>query len=157
MAMYRHFADKDALIDALMRDGFAAWEEIAAAIKAEDPLRWLKKLGEACLDFALADPHRFDAAFLLPARQARKYPDDFVAGRSPVVSMLLARIEEAQERGLLVSLPPLQIALMLSALLQGLVSMHRARRFSNDAEFRALFRTSLRDFLSMITTKVKRK
>ena len=26
MALYRHFADKDALLNALMEDGIAAWE-----------------------------------------------------------------------------------------------------------------------------------
>ena len=39
MAMYRHFKDKDALVDALMRDGFAAWEAKVAAITTRDPMR----------------------------------------------------------------------------------------------------------------------
>jgi len=155
MAMYRHFADKDALIDALMRDGFAAWEKIAGGISARDPVRWLEKLVEAYLDFALDDPHRFDAAFLLPAREARKYPDDFAAGRSPVIAMTMARIEAAQASGAIAPLPPLRIALMLSGLLQGLVSMHRARRFASDAQFRALYRTAVRDCFALFAAKGK--
>src|SRR5262245_40184083 len=67
MAMYRHFADKDALLNALMDDGLAAWEKIARSIRATDPIEWLIALGEAFLEFALAEPHRFDAAFFLPA------------------------------------------------------------------------------------------
>ncbi len=155
MAMYRHFADKDALIDALMRDGFAAWEKIASGISARDPVRWLEKLVEAYLDFALDDPHRFDAAFLLPAREARKYPDDFAAGRSPVIAMTMARIEAAQASGAIAPLPPLRIALMLSALLQGLVSMHRARRFASDEQFRALYRSTVRDCFALFVPKGK--
>src|SRR5215475_14306487 len=67
MAMYRHFADKDALLNALMADGLAGWEERARAIRTTDPMEWLEALGEAYLDFALSEPHRFDAAFFLPA------------------------------------------------------------------------------------------
>jgi AcrR family transcriptional regulator len=157
MAMYRHFADKDALIDALMLDGFAAWEKIAGAIKSRNSMRWLEQLGEAYLDFALNDPHRFDAAFLLPAREARKYPRDFAAGRSPVIAMMITRIEAAQAEGLLAPLSSLRMALMLSALLQGMVSMHRARRFTSDTEFRALYRGVLRDCLSSLASQGKNK
>src|SRR4029077_20802183 len=96
MAMYRHFADKDALLNALMDDGLAAWEKIARSIRAADPIEWLIALGDAFLEFALAEPHRFDAAFFLPAPRARQYPDDFVAGRSPVVAMALVRIDQAK-------------------------------------------------------------
>lgn len=156
MAMYRHFADKDALLDALMRDGFAAWEKKVAKITARG-LRWFEQMGQAYLDFALTDPHRFDAAFLLPAREARKYPDDFVSGRSLVVATIVEHIAEAQAQGLLAPLPPLRLALMLSALLQGLISMHRARRFTNDAQFRALYRATMMDCLSSLSTKGKRK
>ena len=38
MALYRHFADKDALLNALMEDGMAAWEGIARGIRARDPM-----------------------------------------------------------------------------------------------------------------------
>src|SRR5579862_5916994 len=130
MALYRHFADKDALLNSLMEDGLAAWKERALSIRASDPIEWLAALGEEFLDFALKEPHRFDAAFFLPASQARQYPDDFAAGRSPVVAMALARIDLAKSGGRLGETPGLEIALAFSALLQGLVSMYRANRFS---------------------------
>src|SRR5580704_14730585 len=111
MAMYRHFANKDALLNALMEDGLAAWEQIARSIRIQDPLKWLTALGDAFLEFALAEPHRFDAAFFLPAPRARQYPDDFVAGRSPVVAMALVRIDEAKTKGYLGKKPALEVAL----------------------------------------------
>jgi hypothetical protein len=120
------------------------WERIARAIGARDPLQWLEQLGEAFLDFALSQPHRFDAAFFLPAPQARRYPDDFVAGRSPVVAMALVRIDQAKADGRLGNLPALQVALAFSALAQGMVSMHRANRFSSEKQLKALYRTALR-------------
>jgi AcrR family transcriptional regulator len=142
MAMYRHFADKDALLNALMEDGLAAWEKMVRAIKAKDPMDWLLALGDAYLDFALNQPHLFDAAFFLPAPEARRFPDDFVAGRSPVVAMAMVRIDQAKAEGKLGSKPALEMALALSVFGQGFVSMHRAKRFSSDKQFRALYRTA---------------
>jgi AcrR family transcriptional regulator len=147
MAMYRHFADKDALLNALMDDGLLAWEGLARSIRVSDPIEWLLALGEAFLDFALKEPHRFDAAFFLPAPRARQYPDDFVAGRSPVMAMALVRIDEARTRGDLGAAPAIDVALAFSALVQGLVSMYRANRFSDERQFRQLYRTQVRHCL----------
>ena len=153
MAMYRHFKDKDALLNALMRDGFVAWEQIARALREPDPMRWIEKGFETFLAFALKQPHRFDAAFLLPATEARRYPDDFAAGLSPVISMFIARIDEAKARGYFGSTPSLEIALALAALAQGLVSMHRAGRFSGQKQFKALYRTVMRNTLAAYAAK----
>ena len=147
MSLYRHFADKDALLNALMTDGLAAWEERVRALATKAPLQWLERLTDEFLSFALEEPHRFDAAFFLPAPKARQYPDDFAAGRSPVIAMTVAKIEQAKAEGLLGDTRALDIALTLSALAQGLISMHRARRFLGEAEFAALYRTVLRKCL----------
>jgi AcrR family transcriptional regulator len=144
MALYRHFADKEALLNALMEDGLLAWREVAQAIKATEPMEWLAALGEAFLNFALTEPHRFDAAFFLPAPKARQYPDDFAAGRSPVVSMTLARIEQAKSDGRIGEGAALELAMALSALAQGLLSMYRANRFSSEREFKTIYRAQMR-------------
>jgi len=147
MAMYRHFADKDALLNALMDDGLAAWEKVVRAIRAEDPMEWLEAVIEAFFKFALTQPHRFDAAFFLPAPEARRYPDDFVAGRSPVIAMIMVRIDQAKADGRLGGTPAVDVALALAGMAQGLVSMQRAKRFSSDKQFRTLFRAQLRHCL----------
>lgn len=139
MAIYRHYADKEALIDALMLDGFAVWEARVAAIAEDDPVAWLQRLGDAFLDFALTEPRRYEAAFLLPARGARRYPGDFAAGRSPAVEMLQARVAQAIARGAMGGASVLEIALNIAALAQGLVSMYRAGRFESEAAFRAAY------------------
>jgi AcrR family transcriptional regulator len=157
MSLYRHFADKDALLNALMADGLAAWEERVRAMRAKAPLQWLTQLTDEFLSFALDEPHRFDAAFFLPAPQARRYPDDFAAGRSPVIAMTVVKIEQAKAEGLLGDMPALDAALSLSALAQGLVSMHRARRFSGEAEFAALYRSVMRKSLKSMSIWPERK
>lgn len=144
MAMYNHFADKGALLNALMEDGLDAWEAIARSIRERDPIEWLERLMDAFLNFALTEPHRFDAAFLLPATEARQYPDDFVAGRSPVVAMMMVRIDQAKAEGRLGNKPALEVALALAAMAQGFASMHRAGRFSNDRQLKVLCRNAIR-------------
>ena len=157
MSLYRHFADKDALMNALMADGLAAWEGRVRAISAKAPLQWLKRVAEEFLSFALEEPHRFDAAFFLPAPKARQYPDDFAAGRSPVIAMTVRKIDQAKAEGLLGDAPALNIALTLSALAQGLVSMHRGRRFSSDEEFVALYHSVLRNSLKSMSIESRQK
>lgn len=147
MALYRHFADKDALLNALMEDGLAAWEGIVRGIRARDPLEWLVAVGDAHLDFALAEPHRYDAAFFLPAPAARRYPDDFAAGRSPAIAMVMSRVDQAKAAGQLRDRPTLEIALALVAAGHGFVSMHRANRFASEKQFKALCRAAQRHLL----------
>ena len=143
MAIYKHYPDKDALLNALMLDGFAVWEARVEALKASEPLAWLQAMGEAFLDFALDEPRRYEAAFLLKASAARRYPGDFVAGRSPVVSRLMARIEEARAQGLVADIPTIDITISFTALVQGLVDMYRAGRFGDEGEFRSAYRKAL--------------
>ena len=143
MAIYKHYPDKDALLNALMLDGFAAWEARVEKIRGAEPLDWLGQMGEAFLDFALTQPRRYEAAFLLKASATRRYPGDFVAGRSPVISQMMARIEEARARGLIADVPTMDITIHFTALTQGLVEMYRAGRFAGEAEFRDAYRKAL--------------
>lgn len=152
MAMYNHFADKDALLNALMEDGLAAWEKIVRAIRTPDPMAWLQRLMDAYLDFALREPHRFDAAFFLPATKARQYPDDFSAGRSPAVALMIIHIDQAKSQGRLDNTPALDVALALAAMAQGFISMHRAGRFSSDKQLRPLYRNAVHHCLESFTT-----
>lgn len=155
MAIYRHYADKDALKDALMLDGFAAWEARVEAITEIAPLAWVRALGEAYLDFALAQPRRYEAAFLLKAEAARQFPRDIEAGRSPALRTAIARITQAQAEGVLAPAPPVQVALHMAALMQGLVSMYRAGRFTGEAEFRAAYRRALDHCLNSFRTETR--
>jgi AcrR family transcriptional regulator len=144
MAIYRHFENKQALIDALVLDALAAWSERAMSVPKAEPLVWLKKIGEAFLDFALREPRRFEAAFLIHSPAARRYPDDFTAGRSPAGTLQLQIIKDAMARGLLVKTSAVEVLLTIAASSQGLVSLYRAGRIAGgESEFRALYRRGM--------------
>ena len=143
MAIYKHYPDKDALLNALMLDGFAAWEARVKKVHSAEPLDWLREMGETFLDFALNQPRRYEAAFLLKASAARRYPGDFVAGRSPAISKFMARVEEAKAQGLIVDVPTIDITIHFAALTQGLVDMYRAGRLAGEAEFCDAYRKAL--------------
>jgi AcrR family transcriptional regulator len=140
MAIYKHFADKDALLNALMLDGFAAWEARVAQIEAPDLVTWLEKCAAAFLEFSIREPHRYEAAFVLNASEARQYPRHFEDGRSPVMHEVYRRIAEASAgKPLAGSASIVEFGLALAGLCQGLVSMNRAGRFSSEQEFRASY------------------
>ncbi|HWA91344.1 MAG TPA: TetR/AcrR family transcriptional regulator [Rhizomicrobium sp.] len=140
MAIYRHYKDKQALVDALVLDALDEWSARAAAVSRDDPERWLALMGEAFLDFALQKPRRFEAAFLIHTKHARRYPDDFLAGRSPAGVMYLSLFERLRAQGRLSDTPPIEIMITIAGLSQGLVTLYRAGRIAGgEAEFRALF------------------
>lgn len=152
MAIYKHYTDKDALLGALMLDGFAAWEARVARIPEEDPRAWLECLGENFLDFALEEPRRYEAAFLLNVSQARRYPNDFDNGRSPAMRLASERIERIRRQNAGAA-STTDIVLALAALCQGLVSLYRAGRFASEAEFRAAFRRTVGHCIASYTSE----
>src|SRR5262249_23483019 len=99
MAVYRHFANKDALFDDLVLDGLARWHERVQAIRPGPPLGRIEAVGEAFLDFYLEEPAQFEAAFFLPSGKARRFPDDFAAGRSPPGAIVIKDMQEALKKG----------------------------------------------------------
>ena len=157
MAIYRHFASKEALVDALVLDGLDEWSARVLALPPAQGLAKIEQMGEAFLDFALREPRRFEAAFLLPSSKARRYPDDFAAGRSPAGNVQLRALEEGVRQGKIAGATPVEIMLINSALSQGLVTLYRAGRIAGgEEEFRALYRRAMRHvFQSFMVEKLQ--
>jgi len=66
-AVYRHFADKDALLAAIAAEGFAMlngqFDAVSSAPEPHDPLLRLRALGSAYVNLALAHPGLFRLMF----------------------------------------------------------------------------------------------
>lgn len=130
MAVYRHFANKEDLLRALGEDAFESWRRRVARIREEDWEKWYVKVTRAYAEFALDEPARFDACFVLKTHVERIYPGDFRAGKSPVITLTMQHIEAAQRAGAIKAGDPLEMAMFVWAHLHGLVMLHRAGRFS---------------------------
>jgi AcrR family transcriptional regulator len=154
MAIYRHYDSKQALVDALVLDGLAQWSARVEALPPAKGLAKVAQIGEAFLDFALEEPRRFEAAFLIHSTKARRYPDDFVAGRSPAGTAQLKAIEQAMADGLLAAHSAVEILMTNAALGQGLVTLYRAGRIAGgEAEFRKLYRRATRRVMETFMTE----
>ena len=148
MAIYRHFENKQALLNALMMEGLEAWQRRIAAIKPCTPARWLIKTSDAYLDFALEDPRKFEAAFLLSSAASHRYPDIFLANRSPTVTLQL----ELVQRLVLGKRKAEDVLLTLFALSLGLVTLYRTGRIAGgEQKFKALYKRAMKNSLLSLT------
>jgi len=130
MAVYRHYRDREELLAAAGEAAFGVWKARAGAIRAAHPLDWLRQVGRAYAEFALDEPEFFDACFVLRTSVERLYPADFLAGKSPVIALVVKRIEDAQARGELAPGDALEAGMALWAQVHGLVMLHRSGRFA---------------------------
>ena len=149
MAIYRHFPSREALLKRISDDSFS---EIArhwdARRSGGDPIAQLLALQVIYLDYALAHPHLFDHAFSVRRDDARRFPEDFRARRSPTLNVVHDAVVEAQQAGALRAGDPWDIAMSLWAHSHGLVALYRAGRFSyDDRRFQAFYRESLERLL----------
>lgn len=154
MAIYRHYDNKQALIDALVLDALDEWAAIVAKVPPAPPLKWISELSEAHVEFALRKPRRYEAAFLLHTAKARRYPDDFAAGRSPVGALQMRLIGELIEQGIFKATTPLEAFVIIAGLSQGLITQYRAGRVAGgEAEFRAFYANAMQRCFSSFSRK----
>ncbi len=148
MAIYRHYADRAALLNALADQGFA---ELAAELREiELPEGWEAKQLRLCdvyVDHALAHPHLFELMFLTKRKGARQYPQDFQAGRSPTASLLMVGLQAGMDSGLLRRAEPWEIAMHIGALSHGLIMLYFGDRISaTPQQFRELYRNAFKTY-----------
>jgi AcrR family transcriptional regulator len=149
MAVYRHFADRDDLLNALADKGFEELAaRVAAMIQAEDAEERLMQNLDAFLDFALEKPRLFELMFLVRRKGARQFPGDFQEGRSPTARFSAEALEAGMRQGVFRRDDVWEIAFETGAMLQGLVMLYQGGRVGTSAEeFRALCHRAFRRYL----------
>jgi AcrR family transcriptional regulator len=141
MAIYRHFSNREALLKRISDDAFTEvaqqWQNRA---QHPDLMHGLLHSMENYLDYALRQPHLFDYSFSVPREDARRFPEDFRARRSPTLNVIADMLAEGMRQGLLREADPWDIAMTLWAQGHGLIALYHAGRFSYDeAQFRAFY------------------
>ena len=144
MAVYRHYADRDGLLNALADQGFA---ELAAELTGKrysgNIEQRLTEIADIYLLHALRNPRLFELMFLKPRAGARRYPTDFRARRSPTANVMAEAVEEGRKSGYFREDDTWEIVFEMGALSHGLILLYLGGRLgvSRD-EFRALYRRS---------------
>lgn len=152
MAIYRHFADRDALLNALAEAGFEMLARRVTAVRLpDDPEQQLLWVLDVFLDFALEKPQLFDLMFLQKRVGARQFPGDFRTGKSPTAKFAAAALEAGMKQGVFLKDDVWAITFETGALLQGLVMLYQGGRMEVSAEeFRAQCHRAFRRYLNGI-------
>lgn len=141
MALYRHYADKDALLDALVARGFSILEGYFAAAAAKRSPR--ARIGAGVTqyrEFALDHPRLFELMYFVRRRGVPTAPDSLRVTPSPSFARLIESVNECMERGEIRRGDAGETILLVWATAHGLIALHFTGRFGGDDErFRALF------------------
>lgn len=149
MAIYRHFPDREGLLNAIADQGF---EELAEQLKnmrfSGEMEQRLTKMVEIYLDHALGNSRLFELMFLTPRAGARQYPRDFKAGLSPTANLMVDTLQEGMESGYFRKDDAWEIVFEMGALSHGLIMLYLGGRMNvTRAQFRALYRRSFRRYV----------
>lgn len=150
MAIYRHYADRASLLNAIADEGF---DGIAAQVQALQfkggVEQRLLQLANVFLNVALQFPNLYELMFLVPREGARVYPKDFKAGRSPTFNPTVNILQGAMRAGELQPDDPVEIAFELSALSHGLIMLYLGGRVAqSEKQFRTIYQRSFRRYLN---------
>jgi AcrR family transcriptional regulator len=123
-ALYRHFADKDAILREVQGEGSRLLgSHLFRALEAPTPLERLRATAMAYLDFAVAQPQAYRSLYELTAEDE---DSPVQRQRGAVRRFLRDRVREAMDAGVLVSGDPDGTALSVWAMLHGLAALHHA-------------------------------
>jgi AcrR family transcriptional regulator len=146
MAIYHHFANREVLLRSVVDKEF---EQLLDFIR-RTPLSGsfeadMVHIMDAYIDYALARPHIFDYVFSKPRPEARRFPDDFRARRSPTLNPIADTVAHWMEEGKLKKDDVWEIALELWAHAHGYIMLYRAGRFNlSQTEFKKLVQRSMK-------------
>jgi AcrR family transcriptional regulator len=149
MAVYRHYPDHAALLNALADAGF---DELTARLERSrftgNVEQRLNQMLDVYFDQAIGNPQLFQLMFLRPRSGARRFPVDFKAQRSPTANIMQQLIEQGIESGHFCRDDPWEITFEMGALLQGLMMLYLGGRTSlSRTKFRALCQRSFRRYI----------
>jgi AcrR family transcriptional regulator len=149
MAIYRHYPDRDALLNAIADQGFT---ELATRLAARATSRnfdeRLMTMGEIYLDHALQNPRLFELMFLKQRKGARRFPGDFKSGGSPTANLMADVLREGMSSGWLRKDDVWEITFEIGALSHGLIMLYLGGRMGlTPARFRALYRRAFRRYV----------
>ena len=124
-AIYRHFADRDALLYAVTEEGFRLFTARlrSAGAGEADPFEWLQAMGLAYIDFGLEHPVYYRVMFMERPDLLRRRLPDRPGSRMESFGVLRAAVEAAVTTGRTIDTDVLAISNALWAQTHGTVAL----------------------------------
>jgi AcrR family transcriptional regulator len=152
MALYRHYPNRDGLLNTLADTGFVELAAKLANLRLTGRIdRQLLKILDVFLDHAFDSPRLFELMFLTKREGARQYPEDFRMRRSPTANVSADVIARAMETSYFRKDDVWEIVFETGALMQGLIMLYLGGRVAlSPSEFRAFCHRSFGRYLNGI-------
>src|SRR3954462_1379067 len=129
----RHFADKQALLDALAHDGFEQLGAIlAGAIDAAGPAFDARLLGLARAYVAFASAHPALVELMFASKHQAGAPPELAEAGERAFAPALAAVADGQLAGAVVPGEPERVAIVAFAALQGLLALAHNRMLGGE-------------------------
>jgi AcrR family transcriptional regulator len=144
-AIYRHFKNKDELLNEIVIEGLKILEEyLRPALEADTPYDRLVCMTDHYLRFAMERPQYFDFAFLIPNPGLRPVADEIARPDWDTFRLAVEQVAACTEAGIFPGDDPLETAITLWAEVHGLITLFRTGRFGPNPEtFREIYRQSV--------------
>jgi AcrR family transcriptional regulator len=154
MALYRHYPNRDGLLNAVADAGFFELAAKLAGLRLTGAIdRQLLKILDVFLDHAFDNPRLFELMFLTKREGARQYPEDFRTRRSPTANVSADVIAKAMETGYFRKDNVWEIVFETGALMQGLIMLYLGGRMvMSPSDFRSFCHRSFGRYLNGILT-----
>jgi AcrR family transcriptional regulator len=154
MALYRHYPNRDGLLNTVADAGFVELATKLADLRLTGRIdRQLLKILDVFLDHAFDNPRLFELMFLTKREGARQYPEDFRMRRSPTANVSADVIARAMETGYFRKDDVWEIVFETGALIQGLIMLYLGGRMAmSSSEFRAFCHRSFGRYFNGIRT-----
>jgi AcrR family transcriptional regulator len=125
-SIYLHFADKDALLDAVCVESFADFHEalqMAAAEHPDDVQSAIAAQGRAYIHFALARPEHYRLMFMRRPDRDLAMPTEAELSAVAGLGSVIDTVRLAQERGVIAPGDPARVAFTLWAAAHGIAAL----------------------------------
>jgi AcrR family transcriptional regulator len=147
MAIYHYFPTREALLKQITDAEFAKLK-VFADTRGRRPRSTRDRIVHAIdpyIDYAFARPRIFDYVFSQPRADARRFPEDFRARKSPTLTPVADVVDAAMKDGALKQDDVWEVTLELWAHVHGYICLYRAGRFNlGEQQFRKLVHRSMR-------------
>lgn len=149
MAIYRHYPNREGLLNAVANAGF---EELAGQLAGRQFSGTIEErlalMADIYVDHAIHNPRLFELMFLKPRAGARRYPQDFKAGHSPTANLMVQVIEEGMSSGYFREDDAWEITFEMGGLSHGLIMLYLGGRMDvSPQEFRELYKRSFMRYI----------